>query len=53
MKRVPIVTNFKRPITHLIKLILYENNVKLKIEEKSGIGRFRTCLMCEILIIDT
>ena len=29
MKRVPIITNFKRPIKHLIKLILYENNVKL------------------------
>ena len=30
MKSVPIVTNFKRPtIKHLIKLILYENDVKL------------------------
>ena len=31
MKRVPIVTNFKRliqSIKHLIKLILYENDVK-------------------------
>ena len=29
MKRVPIVTDFKRPIKHLIKLILYKNDVKL------------------------
>ena len=29
MKRVPTVTNFKRPIKHLIKLTLYENDVKL------------------------
>ena len=24
-----VITNFKRPIKHLIKLILYENDVKL------------------------
>ena len=29
MKRVPINTNFKRPIYQTIKLILYENDVKL------------------------
>ena len=29
MKGVPIITNFKRSIRHLIKLILYENDVKL------------------------
>ena len=30
MKRVPIIKNFKRLlIKHLIKLILYENDVKL------------------------
>ena len=30
MKRVPIITNFKRlSIKHLIKLTLYENDVKL------------------------
>ena len=27
--RVPIITNFKQPNKHLIKLILYENYVKL------------------------
>ena len=29
MKGAPIITNFKRPIIHLIKLSLYENDVKL------------------------
>ena len=29
MKGFPIITNFKRTIRHLIKLILYENDVKL------------------------
>ena len=29
MKGVPFITNFKRTIRHLIKLILYENDVKL------------------------
>ena len=29
MKRVPIITNFKRPKRDIIKLILYENDVKL------------------------
>ena len=29
VKGVPIITNFKRPIKHLIKLIFYENYVKL------------------------
>ena len=36
-------------IRHLIKLILYENDVK----EKSCIGQFVIRLKCEILIIDT
>ena len=41
-------------ITHLIKLILYENDIKLlEILEKFCIGRFVVCLKCEILIIDT
>ena len=39
---------------HLMKLILYENDVNLyKIQEKSRIGSFAICLKCEILIIDT
>ena len=28
-ERSSVITNFKRPIKHLIKLILYENDVKL------------------------
>ena len=42
-------------IRHLIKLILYENDVKLdvKIEEKSCIVPIAICLKCEILITDT
>ena len=45
-------------IRPLIKLILYENDVKLlKLKrgpvEKSCIGRFVICLKCEVLIIDT
>ena len=39
-------------IKHLMKLILYENNVKLY-EEKACIGPFVICLKCDILIIDT
>ena len=30
MKGVPIITNLKQPIYQTIKLILYENDVKLK-----------------------
>ena len=42
------------PITHLIKLILCENDVKLlESLEKACIGRFMIFLKCEILIIDT
>ena len=37
MKRVPIITNFKRPIRHLVKLILYENDVKLLKFKKSPV----------------
>ena len=41
-------------ITHLIKLILYENDIKLlEILEKACIGWLVICLKCEILIIDT
>ena len=29
MKGVPIITNFKHPIKHLVRLILYEHDVKL------------------------
>ena len=39
-------------IKHLIKQILYENNVKL-LKFKRSIGRFVVCLQCEILINDT
>ena len=28
-ERSSVITNFKQPIKHLIKLILYENDVKL------------------------
>ena len=39
MERVPIITNFKRPIyqKHLIKLILYENDVKLLKFKRSSV----------------
>ena len=37
MKWVPIITNFKRPIRHLVKLILYENDVKLLKFKKSPV----------------
>ena len=48
MKVVPIITNFKRPIRHLIKLILYENGVKLL-----KFTRGLRSLKCKILFIDT
>ena len=38
MKGVPIITNFKRLIyRHLIKLILYENDVKLLKSKRSPV----------------
>ena len=40
-------------IKYLMKLIVYENDVKLKIWEKSCIGQFLICSKYEILIIDT
>ena len=40
MKWVPIITNFKRPIRHLVKLILYENDVKL-LKFKTSPGFFK------------
>ena len=36
-----------------VKLILYENDVKLKIQERTGIARLAIYLKGEILIIDT
>ena len=40
-------------IKHLIKLILFENGVKvLKFKGKSYIGRFVICLKCDNLVID-
>ena len=40
-------------IKHLIKLILYENYIKLWKFKKFCKGQFVICLKCEILIIDT
>ena len=40
-------------IKHLMKLIVNENDVKLKIWEKSCIGQFLICSKHEVLIIDT
>ena len=53
MKGVPIITNLNDlSIRHLIKLILYENDVKLLKFKRPCIGRFVIYLKCEILIID-
>ena len=47
MKGVPIITNFKQPIYQtLIKLILYENDVKLLKFERSPV--WSICDMFEV-----
>ena len=52
LKEFQFLQILKRPIKHLIKLILYENDVKLSKFKRSP-GRFVIPLKCEILIIDT
>ena len=58
MKGVPIIKNFKRlSIKHLLKLILYESDVKLlkllKLLRDVLYRPICVCLKCENLIIDT